>query len=93
MRVDRLARQWNETSGGAKMLEHLNSREFEEYCQLLLTSHYQCKVVLTKQTGDEGRDLLIYHSSGLEVVERNVSTTLRPIFFKSTKIMEGRMVC
>ena len=51
------------------MLEHLSPREFEEYCQLLLTSHYQCKVVLTKQTGDEGRDLLIYHSSGVEVVE------------------------
>jgi restriction system protein len=51
------------------MLEHLNSREFEESCQLLLTCHYRCKVVLTKQTGDEGRDLLVYHSSGLEVVE------------------------
>ena len=51
------------------MLEQLNSREFEEYCQLLLTCHYRCKVVLTKQTGDEGRDLLVYHSSGLEVVE------------------------
>src|ERR1043165_1236311 len=51
------------------MLDHLNSREFEEYCQLLLTCHYRCKVILTKQTGDEGRDLLVYHSSGLAVVE------------------------
>lgn len=36
---------------------------------MLLACHYRCKVELTKQTGDEGRDLLAYESSGLKVVE------------------------
>ncbi len=54
---------------GAAMLEHLGSREFEEYCQLLLTCLYRCKVELTKRTGDEGRDLLVHKPTGLEVVE------------------------
>ena len=60
---------WRTVRVGANMLEYLTPHEFEEYCQLLLTCHYRCKVVLTKQTGDEGRDLLVYHSNGLEVVE------------------------
>jgi restriction system protein len=51
------------------MLEHLSSREFEEYCQVLLTCVYRCRVELTKRTGDEGRDLLVHKSSGLQVVE------------------------
>jgi len=51
------------------MLEDLSPRQFEEYCQVLLTCHYRCKVELTKQTGDEGRDLLVHHPNGLEVVE------------------------
>jgi restriction system protein len=51
------------------MLEHLTPQEFEEYCQLLLNQHFRCKVELTKQTGDEGRDLLVHRSTGLEVVE------------------------
>ena len=51
------------------MLEHLTPREFEEYCQLLLTCQNKCKVELTKQSCDEGRDLLVHHFSGLEVVE------------------------
>lgn len=51
------------------MLENLNPRQFEEYCQLLLMHHYRCRVELTAQTGDEGRDLLVFHSQGLLVVE------------------------
>jgi restriction system protein len=51
------------------MLEQLSSREFEEYCQVLLMCLYKCRVDLTPQTGDEGRDLLVRLSAGLKVAE------------------------
>src|SRR5262245_36882422 len=51
------------------MLDHLSPRQFEEYCQALLACHYQCRVDLTPQSGDEGRDLIVHHANGLEVVE------------------------
>ena len=51
------------------MLEHLSPREFEEYCQFLMKSLYRCKVDLTQQTGDGGRDLLVHHSTGLWIIE------------------------
>lgn len=58
-----------QSNGGVTMLEHLGGREFEEYCQVLLTCLYGCRVELTKRTGDEGRDLLVRKPCGLEVVE------------------------
>jgi restriction system protein len=51
------------------MLEHLSSREFEEYCQLLMMALHRCKVDVTQQTRDGGRDLFVYHSTGLWIVE------------------------
>ena len=51
------------------MINQLSPREFEEFCQLLLAKRYDCNVVLTKATGDEGRDLIVEHPDGLIVVE------------------------
>src|SRR5207302_8638552 len=51
------------------MLEQLTPREFEEYCQALFMQHFRCPVDLTPVTGDEGRDLLVHHPQGLQVVE------------------------
>ena len=67
------------------MLEHLSPREFEEYCQVLFMTHFNCVVELTAQSGDEGRDLIIHHSSGVIVVEckHYISSTVgRPIVQK-----------
>jgi restriction system protein len=51
------------------MLEHLSPREFEEYCQLLMMALHGCKVEVTQQARDGGRDLLVRHPSGLWIVE------------------------
>jgi restriction system protein len=51
------------------MLEHLSSREFEEYCQLLMMALHRCRVDVTQQTRDGGRDLFVHHSTGLWIVE------------------------
>lgn len=62
-----IKRQLN--TGLVQMLDHLSPREFEEYCQFLMMSLYRCKVDLTQQTGDGGRDLLVHHSTGLWIIE------------------------
>ena len=51
------------------MLEHLSAREFEEYCQLLMMALHRCKVDVTQKTRDGGRDLFVYHATGLWIVE------------------------
>ena len=51
------------------MLEHLTPREFEEYCQVLMMNLHGCRVVVTQQARDGGRDLLVHHPTGLWVVE------------------------
>lgn len=51
------------------MLEHLSSREFEEYCQLMMMALHRCRVDVTQQTRDGGRDLFVHHSTGLWIVE------------------------
>src|SRR5437870_621030 len=67
------------------MLNNLSPREFEEYCQVLMMTHYRCKVELTQQTADEGRDLIIHDPTGVIVAECKhyiASTVGRPVVQK-----------
>lgn len=51
------------------MFKNIDSYEFESFCQTLFEIHFNCRVTLTKQSRDEGIDLIIHHKSGLEIVE------------------------